>query len=47
VLRDHRRDLHRRADGLLPIRYHFTQLLDPADRVLIEAELERFGVPRR
>ena len=46
VLRDHRRDLHRRADGLLPIRYHFTQLVDPADQQLVEAELERLGIPR-
>ena len=47
VLRDHRRDLHRRADGFTPLRYHFTQLIDANDRRLIEAELERLGVPRR
>ncbi len=46
VLRDHRRDLHRRADGFLPLRYHFAQLIDPNDRRLIEDELERLGVPR-
>jgi very-short-patch-repair endonuclease len=47
VLRDHRRDLLRRADGLVALRYHHAQLIDPADGRLIEAELERFGVPRR
>lgn len=46
VLRDHRRDMHRRADGLVPLRYHHAQLRDPGDRDLIEAELIRFGVPR-
>jgi very-short-patch-repair endonuclease len=44
VLRDHRRDLHRRADGLLPLRYAYAQLLDPRDSDLIEAELRRHGV---
>ena len=47
VLRDHRRDLHRRADGLVPLRYHYSQLLHPDDQRLIEAELERFGISRR
>lgn len=46
VLRDHRRDLHRRADGLLPIRYHHAQLVDPRDALLVAAELERLGIPR-
>ncbi len=46
ILRDHRRDLHRRADGLLPIRYHYTQLVTRADQDLIEAELDRLGIPR-
>lgn len=47
VLRDHRRDMHRRADGYLPLRYHYAQIIATADQVLIEAELDRFGVPRR
>lgn len=46
ILRDHRRDMHRRADGFIPLRYHFSQLKDPNDCVLIERELERFGVRR-
>ena len=46
VLRDHRRDLHRRADGLLTVRYAYAQLTDPRDQLLIEAELERLGIPR-
>lgn len=46
ILRDHRRDLHRRADGMLPVRYHYTQIINPADQDLIEAELDRLGVPR-
>lgn len=46
VLRDHRRDLHRRADGLIPLRYHYAQVMNPADRKLIEAELDRLGIPR-
>lgn len=46
VLRDHRRDLHRRADGFVVLRYHFTQVTTPADQALIEAELDRLGVPR-
>lgn len=44
ILRDHRRDLHRRADGYHVVRYHFAQLTTDAD--LIEAELDRHGVPR-
>jgi very-short-patch-repair endonuclease len=47
ILRDHRRDLHRRADGLLPIRYHYSQVMSPVDQILIEAELDRLGIPRR
>ena len=47
VLRDHRRDLHRRADGLLPIRYHYAQLVDRRDAQLVAAELGRLGIPRR
>ncbi|MEA2126633.1 MAG: hypothetical protein QOI80_3415, partial [Solirubrobacteraceae bacterium] len=47
VLRDHRRDLHRRADGLIPLRYAYAQLIDSRDRDLIEAELRRFGVASR
>lgn len=46
ILRDHRRDLHRRADGLLPLRYHYSQFKDPNDLRLIEAELDRYGVPK-
>lgn len=46
ILRDHRRDLHRRADGLLPVRYHYAQIMHPADQLLIEAELDRLGIPR-
>lgn len=46
ILRDHRRDLHRRADGLLPIRYHYTQFVNPRDQQLVEAEFVRLGVPR-
>ena len=46
ILRDHRRDLHRRADGLLPVRYHYTQLVNPADQKLVEAEWVRLGIPR-
>lgn len=43
VLRDHRRDLHRRHEGFTPLRYHFAQLTSDAD--LIAAELLRLGVP--
>lgn len=46
VLRDHRRDLHRRADGLLVLRYHCTQIMDPTDQDLVEADLVRVGIPR-
>lgn len=46
VLRDHRRDLHRRADGFLPLRYHYAQIINPVDQDLIEAELDRCDVPR-
>ena len=47
ILRDHRRDLHRRADGLIPLRYHYAQLVNVADQQLIEVELDRLGIPRR
>lgn len=47
ILRDHRRDLHRRADGFIPLRYHYAQVMHPEDRRLIEAELDRYGAPRR
>ncbi len=45
VLRDHRRDLHRRRDGYTVLRYHYAQLLQ--DGELIAAELDRYGVRRR
>lgn len=44
ILRDHRRDLHRRREGFTAVRYHFAQLTADAD--LVEAELDRLGVPR-
>lgn len=43
VLRDHRRDLHRRADRLTVLRYHFTQIVD--EPALVVADLRRAGVP--
>ena len=46
ILRDHRRDLHRRADGNLVLRYHYTQLMNPDDRLLIVEDLDRAGIPR-
>lgn len=46
VLRDHRRDLHRRADGLRPLRYHYTQIVNPYDQDLVEADLLAAGVRR-
>ena len=46
VLRDHRRDVHRRAEGKTPLRYHYAQILNPVDQALIEAELDRLGIPR-
>ncbi len=45
VLRDHRRDLHRRGDGFTVLRYAYAQLREDGD--LIEAELRRHGVPSR
>ena len=45
ILRDHRRDLHRRHDGFTVLRYHYAQLTEDAD--LIEDELRRHGVPSR
>jgi very-short-patch-repair endonuclease len=44
ILHDHQRDLHRRADGYLPLRYHFAQLRLNPD--LVDADLERAGIPR-
>lgn len=44
ILRDHRRDLHRRKDGYLPLRYHFTQITQEPD--LVVADLLHAGVPR-
>lgn len=46
LLRDHRRDLHRRAEGKDVLRYHYTQIVTPADQLLIAAELERYRVRR-
>ncbi len=46
ILRDHRRDVHRRAEGKTPLRYHYTQIVNPRDQDLIERELDRLGVPR-
>jgi very-short-patch-repair endonuclease len=46
VLRDHRRDLHRRADGLQVLRYHFTQIVNPPDQDLVEADLLVAGIRR-
>ncbi len=46
ILRDHRRDLHRRRDGYTPLRYAFAQLVTPADQILIEEELDHLGIPR-
>jgi len=43
ILRDHRRDLHRRADGYLPLRYHYTQI--SRDQDLVIADLIRAGIP--
>ena len=45
ILRDHRRDLHRRNDGFTVLRYHYAQLTEDAD--LIEDDLRRHGVPSR
>ena len=42
LLRDHRRDLHRRRDGYAVLRYAYAQLFEDGD--LIEAELRRYGV---
>lgn len=44
ILRDHRRDLHRRKDGYHPLRYHYTQITQEPD--LVVADLIRAGVPR-
>jgi len=44
ILRDHRRDLHRRADGYQPLRYHYTQITREPDLVI--ADLIRAGIPR-
>jgi very-short-patch-repair endonuclease len=44
ILRDHRRDLHRREDGYTPLRYHFTLIKN--DQALVVADLLRAGVPR-
>jgi very-short-patch-repair endonuclease len=46
VLRDHRRDAHHRASGYAILRYHYAQLVHPADQRMIEAELDRLGIPR-
>jgi very-short-patch-repair endonuclease len=46
VARDHRRDIYRRADGLQVLRYHYSQFVDPVHQDLIEAELDRLGIPR-
>lgn len=43
ILRDHRRDLHRRADGLIPLRYHFTQIT--REPRLVIADLRTAGIP--
>jgi very-short-patch-repair endonuclease len=43
ILRDHRRDLHRRADGYLPLRYHYSQITGEQD--LVVADLIRAGIP--
>jgi very-short-patch-repair endonuclease len=43
ILRDHRRDLHRRNDGFLPLRYHYTQITN--DEELVVGDLRRAGVP--
>lgn len=45
ILRDHRRDLHRRADGFLPLRYHFTQVT--AEAGAVADDLRRAGIPAR
>jgi very-short-patch-repair endonuclease len=45
ILRDHRRDLHRRREGYTPLRYHYQQIRNPRDGDLIAAELLRLGVP--
>ncbi len=44
ILRDHRRDLHRRAEGKQVRRYHYTQILHDGD--LVEADLLSAGVQR-
>lgn len=44
ILRDHQRDLHRRADGFLPLRYHFAQIRLYPD--LVDSDLDRAGIPR-
>lgn len=44
VLRDHRRDLHRRADGFVPLRYHYAQIVGEPE--LVAEDLERAGLPR-
>lgn len=46
ILRDHRRDLHRRAEGKQVLRYHYGQLRNPADRAAIARDLELAGIPR-
>ncbi len=45
ILRDHRRDLHRRKDGYLPLRYHYTQITQEPQLVI--ADLLHAGVPQR
>lgn len=44
VLRDHRRDLYRRAEGKTVLRYAYAQITTDRDRDLVEADLLRAGV---
>ena len=44
ILRDHQRDLHRRADGFLPLRYHLAQIRLHPD--LVDSDLVGAGIPR-
>ena len=45
IVRDHRRDLHRRREGMTVLRYAYAQLIEDGD--LIEEDLRRHGVRSR
>lgn len=44
ILRDHRRDLHRRSDGLTTLRYHYAQVV--GEPGVVARDLQRAGIPR-